>query len=200
MTKHERESRFRNLGVNPEQVFQFIRELMQDLNVLEEQWDKETAIAAPTVEQITISKEHFNKLCQMAADKKYGTLAERERIRAAIINDQATGAGDYPEAEEYADRIVGAAPTVEQMRALALEEAATVASEHSAACCDTAEIIAVKIRALAAPMVEQFSNDQWSQVNHGSPTVKQHYEGDLLCEMGDHFDVDGKCTICGRPE
>jgi len=38
-----------------------------------------------------------------------GQQAMRKQIRAAIISDQATGAGDYSEAEEYADRILASA-------------------------------------------------------------------------------------------
>ena len=41
---------------------------------------------------------------------------ERERIRDAIITDQTTGAGDYSEAEEYADKIVGKAETLKGQR------------------------------------------------------------------------------------
>jgi hypothetical protein len=35
-----------------------------------------------------------------------GRHRERERIRDRITTDQATGAGDYAEAENYADRMV----------------------------------------------------------------------------------------------
>jgi hypothetical protein len=35
-----------------------------------------------------------------------GRRRERERIRDRITTDQATGAGDYTEAENYADRMV----------------------------------------------------------------------------------------------
>lgn len=35
-----------------------------------------------------------------------GSEKARKEIRDALVTDQATGAGDYSEAEEYADRIV----------------------------------------------------------------------------------------------
>jgi hypothetical protein len=44
-----------------------------------------------------------------SAQYERGRQDEKKEIRDALICDQATGAGDYSEAEEYADRIVGKA-------------------------------------------------------------------------------------------
>ena len=95
-----------------------------------------SAVTLDEPDRITVSKEHFNKLCQMAADKKYGAIAERERIRNAIINDQATCSGDYSEAEEYADIIVGKkeAPTPAEP----MGNCDLVSSPHPQSCCGKA--------------------------------------------------------------
>jgi hypothetical protein len=58
-------------------------------------------------ELVDIVREEVNKYeteginCYVIVDRILGVIKDR------LVTDQATGAGDYSEAEEYADRILG---------------------------------------------------------------------------------------------